>query len=293
MSNSHKNANIGHLLDVGHVADKSLRGRAVRCESRRAVTHGVIYIPTRLSTEEDDTVSFFWLANFFVCQSDCFGRPTSTKANLDHVAQSIDCVSSTSRPTPNRVHLTSQPDLGRAVPIVILILIRVAPAAFLSASLSHQFAFMSCIGRGGFGKVFRAVSQLDGEEYAIKVIRLGRAPDLSEMDSGVLAEVACLSEVGNLPNIVGFHQAWVKPAAAALEEEVSSSGSASSIASSFSNQPPSLRHSEDASLASHAESDHSDSQSHSSTSGKRSLGPPAHSNGALSPESLNARFVPT
>lgn len=274
--------------------DKSLRlGQQSAASLARAVTHGVIYIPTLSSTEEDDARLL---------------RETrlhqSLRANFDHAAQSIYRVS-TSRPAPDRVHIPSQTDLARAVPTTTPAEEHfssqssysseiVAPATFLSAPLSHQFTFTSCIGRGGFGKVFRAVSQQDGEEYAIKVIRLGQAPNQSEMDSGVLAEVACLAEVGDHPNIVGFHRAWIEPAAA-LDDEASSSASSSrsavsSRASSFSSQPPSLAsNSGNESLASQTDSD---SQSRSSTSGTSGeVWGHLHIQMELcSPESLHARF---
>lgn len=117
----------------------------------------------------------------------------------------------------------------------------------------EEFVKGPCLGKGGFGRVYRATHKLDGVEYAVKKVLLTgseRAQDRA------VREATCLAKLDH-PNVVRYYQVWKESVGEAQlseqfpdssdEEEDSYTGDESSMLS-FS-QPGSLRHSSVANLA--------------------------------------------
>ncbi|MCJ1366125.1 hypothetical protein MMC16_005250 [Acarospora aff. strigata] len=101
------------------------------------------------------------------------------------------------------------------------------PTAILStASLTAQpifqpsryrtdFAELGLIGKGGYGKVFRVINRLDGQQYAIKKITLS-AKRLKKLQNGgsnelelLLREIRALARLEHL-NIVRYFGGWIE-----------------------------------------------------------------------------------
>ncbi|KAJ3286209.1 hypothetical protein HK104_009139, partial [Borealophlyctis nickersoniae] len=96
-----------------------------------------------------------------------------------------------------------------------------------------EFEELNCLGRGGFGTVYRAVNRLDGQHYAIKKVRLtsnienfalftSASPPpsstknthrrtLSQSDSRLIREVKTFASLSNHPNVVRYYNAWIEP----------------------------------------------------------------------------------
>ncbi|TRY91358.1 hypothetical protein DNTS_026251 [Danionella cerebrum] len=76
-----------------------------------------------------------------------------------------------------------------------------------------EFEEIAALGKGSYGKVFKVINKLDGQEYAVKKILIKKVTRDDCMK--VLREVKVLSSLQH-PNIVGYHTAWmehVQPAA--------------------------------------------------------------------------------
>ncbi|KAI8901354.1 kinase-like domain-containing protein [Globomyces pollinis-pini] len=101
-----------------------------------------------------------------------------------------------------------------------------------------EFQELSCIGKGGFANVYRSLNLLDGQEYAIKKVKLNCYPEeiedadcltpltpsptstllntpikerrLSIQDHRFLREVKTLATVSDHPNIVRYYNAWIE-----------------------------------------------------------------------------------
>ncbi|ORY38547.1 hypothetical protein BCR33DRAFT_425194 [Rhizoclosmatium globosum] len=107
-----------------------------------------------------------------------------------------------------------------------------------------EFEELSCLGKGGFGIVFRARNRLDGIEYAIKKVKLSctpvqfslfaSAPDtvssgsvkssftapssllsttpgsVSMHDARLLNEIKLFARLSQHPNVVSYHTAWIE-----------------------------------------------------------------------------------
>ncbi|KAI9354877.1 kinase-like domain-containing protein, partial [Zopfochytrium polystomum] len=86
------------------------------------------------------------------------------------------------------------------------------------------FAELECIGKGGYGVVYKARNLLDGQDYAVKKRPDGvataarRQRRLSQSDSRLLSEVKMFARLANHPNIVNYHTAWIE----GVEDESSS-----------------------------------------------------------------------
>lgn len=79
---------------------------------------------------------------------------------------------------------------------------------FKTSRYQREFTEIDKLGRGGYGKVFRAKSKIDGQEYAIKKVPL-RNSLLSKQSEALLREVKVLASVKH-SNIVQYHSAWVE-----------------------------------------------------------------------------------
>lgn len=117
----------------------------------------------------------------------------------------------------------------------------------------EEFVEGPCLGKGGFGRVYRATHKLDGVEYAVKKVLLtgsARAQDRA------VREATCLAKLDH-PNVVRYYQVWKESMAEAQlleqfpassdEEDDSYTGEESSMFS-FS-QAGSMRHSTVAGLS--------------------------------------------
>ncbi|KAJ3267043.1 hypothetical protein HDU77_006983 [Chytriomyces hyalinus] len=105
-----------------------------------------------------------------------------------------------------------------------------------------EFDEISCLGKGGFGVVYRARNKLDGIEYAIKKVKLSCTPNqysvfvsanemavgsvssqttfgpsstsesgsVSHADARLLNEVKLFARLSQHPNVVSYHTAWIE-----------------------------------------------------------------------------------
>ena len=75
----------------------------------------------------------------------------------------------------------------------------------------QKFADVRQVGEGGFGKVFRAVYQIDRKVYAIKVVRLHFATNANPLaaiyKNKVYREIATASQLSS-ENIVRYYNSW-------------------------------------------------------------------------------------
>ncbi|OIR57272.1 MAG: PEK/GCN2 protein kinase [Amphiamblys sp. WSBS2006] len=76
-----------------------------------------------------------------------------------------------------------------------------------TSRLTTDNEVLGVLGRGGFGKVFKARNKLDGMVYAIKQVPLHTKRN--KQIPNILKEVVALSQF-NHENIVRYHQAWIE-----------------------------------------------------------------------------------
>ncbi len=82
--------------------------------------------------------------------------------------------------------------------------------------LQSEFAFISKIGKGGFGEVMKVKNLLDGQVYAIKKIKLSQANKLSTKK--LMREVKLLSRL-NHENVVRYYTSWIEVTTISEEKE--------------------------------------------------------------------------
>ncbi len=75
--------------------------------------------------------------------------------------------------------------------------------------LQSEFAFISKIGKGGFGEVMKVKNILDGQVYAIKKIRLSQARSRASATKKLMREVKLLSRL-NHENVVRYYTSWIE-----------------------------------------------------------------------------------
>ena len=101
-----------------------------------------------------------------------------------------------------------------AVPTALQSLIENHPALH-TTRYARDFDELGLIGKGGYGKVFRAIHKVDGFQYAVKRIALSPAR-VERIKEGGKEELDCLlEEVRTLArldhcNIVRYHHAWLE-----------------------------------------------------------------------------------
>ncbi|KAL2916204.1 hypothetical protein HK105_204295 [Polyrhizophydium stewartii] len=120
-----------------------------------------------------------------------------------------------------------------------------APPPPAASRYRTEFEELERLGRGGFGVVYRARNLLDGQDYAIKKVKLNCSSDssgdiiaaieqdslasaagsgampssvrghnrkLSQSDNRLLREVKTFAFLSNHPNVVRYYNAWIEPA---------------------------------------------------------------------------------
>ena len=79
-----------------------------------------------------------------------------------------------------------------------------------------EFEELERIGRGAYGSVYRARNRIDGQEYAIKKVKL-RGCDKSALkedavfDDRLIREVKTFARISGHPNVVRYYAAWTEP----------------------------------------------------------------------------------
>lgn len=73
--------------------------------------------------------------------------------------------------------------------------------------LQGEFEVLRCLGRGGFGEVFKVRNQLDRRIYAIKRILLN--PSSKTLNRKIMREVKLLSRL-NHENVVRYYNSWIE-----------------------------------------------------------------------------------
>ena len=125
---------------------------------------------------------------------------------------------------------TSSPDTPTLAPLSTLAPLPAA-AAPLPSRYMQEFIQGARLGKGGFGRVYRARHVLDGAEYAVKKVLLTGSPREQER---AVREAMCLAKLDH-PNVVRYYQVWKQELdddAAALQEFEDSSDEESLLSSS-------------------------------------------------------------
>ena len=73
--------------------------------------------------------------------------------------------------------------------------------------LQSEFSFLSPLGKGGFGEVYKVKNNLDSQIYAIKRIRLD--PKNKQLTKKLKREVELLSRL-NHENVVRYYYSWIE-----------------------------------------------------------------------------------
>ncbi|KAK7491373.1 hypothetical protein BaRGS_00017351, partial [Batillaria attramentaria] len=94
------------------------------------------------------------------------------------------------------------------------------------AGYKGSFDEIEKLGSGAFGKVYKARHSLDGQEYAVKKIRLRQGLKEDKLKQ-VLREVTTLARLYH-PNVVRYHYAWKEEDAGDDSPESSVPGSTES-----------------------------------------------------------------
>jgi len=81
---------------------------------------------------------------------------------------------------------------------------------------SSDFDHIECIGKGGFGVVFKAKNKIDGCNYAVKRIYL---PNCNEARDKVTREVKAMAKL-DYPGIVRFYHSWWESPPAGWQEKL-------------------------------------------------------------------------
>ncbi|KAI9319883.1 kinase-like domain-containing protein [Dichotomocladium elegans] len=89
----------------------------------------------------------------------------------------------------------------------------------------NDFVEINMLGRGGFASVYRARNKLDGIDYAVKKVRLGRELDMSQENpyEKIFREIKHLARLEH-QNVVRYYSSWLELASSAatppsVEEE--------------------------------------------------------------------------
>ena len=98
---------------------------------------------------------------------------------------------------------------------------------------ANEFEELGVLGKGGYGTVYRAQNKIDGQEYAIKKVRLrhldkdlnqassvssfmSTSPQTStsllakSLDDRLVREVQTFARISNHPNVVRYYAAWIE-----------------------------------------------------------------------------------
>jgi serine/threonine protein kinase len=81
---------------------------------------------------------------------------------------------------------------------------------FSGSRYRSDFTEVGPIGKGGFGKVFKARHNIDGVYYAIKTVVFSNSGFSPVLERKVLREVTCLAKLDH-PNICRYYNAWIEP----------------------------------------------------------------------------------
>ena len=141
--------------------------------------------------------------------------------------QLVPSVVSNNAPLNNFQNLLAHPGVSRsstpdpqsdailsAVPTALQSLIENHPALH-ATRYARDFDELGLIGKGGYGKVFRAIHRVDGFQYAVKRIALSPARMKRIKERGkeeldcLLEEVRTLARLDHC-NIVRYHHAWLE-----------------------------------------------------------------------------------
>nr|KAG5697293.1 hypothetical protein BaRGS_004959 [Batillaria attramentaria] len=89
------------------------------------------------------------------------------------------------------------------------------PPTEYQSRFATDFECLECLGRGGYGIVFRAKNKVDDQEYAVKRISLPKSEGAKDK---VLREVKVLAKLDHV-GIVRFFHAWVESPPAGWQED--------------------------------------------------------------------------
>ena len=92
--------------------------------------------------------------------------------------------------------------------------------------LKSEFSWLSPLGKGGFGEVFKVKNNLDSQVYAIKRIKLDQKN--KQLTRKLRKEVELLSRL-NHENVVRYYNSWIEACPADEEEETTDSGDEESV----------------------------------------------------------------
>ncbi|XP_045610005.1 eIF-2-alpha kinase GCN2 isoform X2 [Procambarus clarkii] len=87
-----------------------------------------------------------------------------------------------------------------------------------NSRVDKEYDFLKCLGRGGFGYVFKVHNKVDGQSYALKRIQLDQHVEMDR--NKINREVKLLSSL-NHENVVRYYTSWIDELTQEVEESTS------------------------------------------------------------------------
>jgi translation initiation factor 2-alpha kinase 3 len=176
-------------------------------------------IARQISNNVDSTYASDEMQSYRATANDGISRLTQSNLSKLSVIPEGNSMALVSRPgTALTLPLPQQPSLGfdlvSGIPLPVELKLRGYPHLQTDRYI-REFSELEIVGKGGYGKVFKAKHNLDGSFYAVKRIPVSAAKVAKIQEHGSDELESMLHEVRSLArfdhnNIVRYHNAWLE-----------------------------------------------------------------------------------